>query len=636
MTKVTVFEKECIMSGLSIMRTVSDHGILRCDSRNRIFGTADPGQSVKMRLSRRGEVIFEGSTQAETNGRWEMYLPPVSASFDPCELCVSAGDEQLTVTDLLFGELFHISGQSNMELPVYRTIDPFDPHTPKENRYIREFRVPVTPTFGENEEYEDFQGGSWECAVGEPLMQMSGAGVYFAQTLFESYDVPIGLINTAAGGAPVESRLPCSILRSFGKYDSFLDECTRPGYMEATTEKDREKYRLWCEDMESRDEISGQIFSLDDLQGKCEIPFYFREDERFRGFSGRVWFRKTFVIPDDAKLDGDVLLSLGVMTDADIVYVNGAKVGETGYMYPPRLYDIPAGVLKYGENTVLVRLEVRTGNGGFVKGKRYCLKAGDRIIDLSGEWEYAIAAEAPYLEPDVFFQGLPLSMYAAMTAPTFNLNCTGLIWYQAESNGNWEDYPALFAAFVEMYRSRCGYDIPVVFAQLPNFDDPSGGIPDESWCHIREAQRSCLAIPGTAMTVNIDIGESNDLHPRNKWDVGRRLAYAARRLIFGDDVKESAPVSAAVTGQGELLLTLTNSGSLAARRTPMKGFAVTDEKGISHPACGVLCENGVTVSFDKGISPVSLRYLWENDPDMAELYCGELPVTPFELPVDPV
>ena len=633
---VTVFEKECIMSDLSIMRTVSDHGILRCDSRNRIFGTAASGQSVKMRLSRRDEVIFEGSTQAETNGRWEMFLPPVSASFEPCELCVSAGEEQLTVTDLLFGELFHISGQSNMELPVYRTIDPFDPHTPKENRYIREFRVPVMPTFGENEEYEDFQGGTWECAVGEPLMQMSGTGVYFAQTLFESCDVPIGLINTAAGGAPVESRLPCSILRSFGKYDSFLDECTRPGYMEDTTEKDREKYRLWCEDMESRDEVSASIFDLDDLQGKCEIPFYFREDERFAGFSGRVWFRKTFVIPDDVGLDENALLSLGVMIDADIVYVNGAKVGETGYMYPPRLYDIPAGGLHHGENTVLVRLEVRTGNGGFVKGKRYCLKAGDRIIDLSGEWEYAIAAEAPYLEPDVFFQGLPLSMYAAMTAPAFNLNCTGLIWYQAESNGNWEDYPALFAAFVEMYRRRCGYDIPVVFAQLPNFDDPSGGIPPESWCHIREAQRSCLDIPGTAMTVNIDIGESNDLHPKNKWDVGRRLAYAARRLIFGDDVKESAPVRAAVTGAGELLLTLTNSESLTARRSPMEGFTVTDEKGISHPACGVLCEKGVTVSFDKEISPVSLRYLWENDPDMAELYCGELPVTPFELPVDPV
>ncbi|MBR4224665.1 MAG: hypothetical protein IKR73_07635, partial [Oscillospiraceae bacterium] len=482
---------------------------------------------------------------------------------------------------------------------------------------IREFRVPVVCRFDDSE-FDEFTGGSWALSVGEALLSMSAAGHYFAEEIRARLDVPVGLLNTSAGGAPVEARMSLAMLRSYGGYDTFLDKCTKPGYIEDTTAADAERYSKWTADMHtSISDVSAMEFT-----GECSIPFHFSEREDLRGISGRVWFRRTFEIPDDAPLD-DALLSLGTMVDADVVYVNGTMVGETTYMYPPRLYSLPQGLLRHGTNDVYIRLEVHTANGGFTVGKRYCVKLADRIIDLSGRWEYAITDKAGYLVDGTFFQGLPLSLYA-MTAPAYKVRCAGLIWYQAESNGDAARYPFLFREFVEMYRRRCGYDIPVVFAQLPNFADVEPG----SWAAIREGQRKCLEIPGTAMSVNIDCGESHDLHPLDKWDVGKRLAYAALRLIYHDEsVPDSpAPLSAHLGDD----ITIHMSKAVTADHTPLQQFTVYDG-GSEYPASASIDGDTITVTFDKSITPVRVRYLYEDDPKTVELYCDGIPVTPFEI-----
>ena len=622
------------MEKLTVMRFVGDHMILQRDTENKIFGRGERGRNISLCLLQGDELKEQVKGRTDDNGRWEVTLSPRSASFEPYEIRVTDGKSTVCAKDVLFGDLYHISGQSNMELPIIRTIDPFAPHLPKENRYIREFRMSVTNCFDPDAEYEDFLDGKWDLSEGAALMNMSGAGHYFAEELFERYNIPIGLVNTAAGGAPVEARMPAEMLYSFGDHNDFLDKATKPRYMEDTIEADRKKYAAWLGAIAEKDTVSDKIFSLEDGFRPCNIPFYFRDDKYLKDFNGQIWFRKRFTIPEDAKLEGDVLLSLGVMIDADVTYINGVKVGETGYMYPPRLYHVPADILRHGENTVYVRLEVHTSRGGFVHGKRYCIRIGGRIIDLSGKWEYIAAGEAPILEPDVFFQGLPLSMYAAMTAPAFNIRFKGLIWYQAESNGNAARYPFLFGEFVKMYRRRSGYDIPVIFAQLPNFADPLGDMPEGSWAQIREAQRKCLEIPLTAMSVNIDLGEGNDLHPINKWDVGKRLAYCAERLIYGekDTPAYIYPVSASVKGRGEAIIHL-NDVSKVTAPAHMKKFTAVDEQGNIFKADAVLSDDGIKLCWDEDAVPVKLRYLWENDPDSIELYCDGLPVTPFEIEI---
>jgi len=620
----------------SLMRFFGDHMILQSDRENCARGKAPDGSFVVLSITdSRGDQRNICSPAAE-NGVFELIIPPYEPSYESYVLTFSCDGEEITFTDVLFGELYHISGQSNMELPICRTIDPLDPIIPKGNGFIREFRVPVQCCFGKDEEYDDFQGGEWKSAEGNDLMNMSAAGFYFAEKLNKMLDVPVGLVNTSAGGSPVEARMPYSMLMELGGYEEFLSRCTVPDYEKNTAEADRAKCTKWCAELESKDKISKDIFTAPVEFTKCRIPFYFRDDPKLSGFCGRIWFRKKFIIPDDMDLS-DAVLILGAMIDADEIFVNGVHAGSTGYMYPPRIYPVPQGVLHTGENILHIRLEVRQGMGGFVEGKKYCLKSGENIIELSGEWEYAVAAKGEYIAPDVFFQGLPLSMYGALTAPAFGINFRGLIWYQGESNDKApERYYDLFKAFVNMYRDRCGYDIPVIFTQLCNFDDPVQCVPPLSWAQVREQQLKCLDIPETAMAVTIDVGESNDLHPINKRDVGHRLALCAERLIYKDRLvpEDIFPVSAEITEKGRVLLSFTDNKAVVLKNPVPKHFEMILSDGKIICPSAELCGEGITLEYESEENPVLLRYAYKNDPAMPDLFSsGGLPLSPFRIDI---
>ncbi|MBP0957846.1 MAG: alpha/beta fold hydrolase [Oscillospiraceae bacterium] len=618
----------------TVMRLFGDHMILQSGQENCVRGKAPSGEKITLAISggRTDETVL--NAVSNENGEYEIIIPPYPPSFEGYTMTFSCGGEEIVFSDVLFGELYHISGQSNMELPICRTIDPLNPVIPNGNKFIREFRVPVMCCFGKDEEYDDFQGGEWKCAEGDDLMDMSAAGYYFAEKLAKKLDVPVGLVNTSAGGSPVEARMPYEMLMELGGYEDLLARCTVPDYEKNTAEADRVKYAKWCAELESKDYISKDIFTASHEFTKCHIPFYFRDDPELSGFCGRVWFRKKFFIPDDMDISGAVLV-LGAMIDADEVFVNGVSVGNTGYMYPPRIYPVPEEVLHRGENILHIRLEVRQGRGGFVKGKKYCLKSGDRLIDLSGEWEYAVAARGEYLEPDVFFQGLPLSMYGALTAPAFGVNFRGLLWYQGESNDRDPDrYYGLFKRFVQMYRERCGYDIPVIFTQLCNFDDPVQCVPPLSWAEIREQQRKCLDIPKTAMAVTIDIGESNDLHPINKRDVGRRLAICAERLIYKDELvpEDIFPASAEMEECGRIVLSFTDNKAVRMKNDTPRHFEIVSLSGKIIRPRAELTHNGIILEYDGEDIPLLLRYAYENDPTIPDLFSSTgLPLSPFVI-----
>lgn len=604
--------------------------ILQSGKENIIYGSAPEFSQVTLVIT--GGTEKHLSAVSDENGKWQLAIPPFPSSFNAFAFEFFCENETISFNDILFGELYHISGQSNMELPLNRTIDPLNEVIPDESRFIREFRVPVKCCFGKNEEYDDFLGGEWKTAEGEDLLEMSAAGYYFAEEIFQKYNVPVGLVNTSAGGSPVEARLPYETLLRLGGYEDFLTRCTVPDYEKNTAEADRKKYAEWCAGLDRADSISQNIFHTETGFTKCRIPFYFRDDLALNGFCGRIWFRRKFEIPEGADLENAMLI-LGAMIDADKVYINGVQTGETGYMYPPRNYPVSKNLLQIGTNTVHVLLEVRQGQGGFVKGKNYCLKLSDRIIDLSGEWEYCIAAKGEYITPDVFFQGLPLSMYAALTAPTFRIKFRGLLWYQGESNDrNPERYFELFKIFVNMYRSRCDYEIPVIFTQLCNFDDPVQSVPPMSWAMVREQQLKCLEIHNTAMAVTIDIGEANDLHPMNKRDVGRRLALCARRLIYDDSSvpEDIVCLSARNVIPGRVLLKFSDNALLRLKNETAKHFELIFEDGSVIIPKAEKTSIGIILTFNGENTPVSVRYAWSNDPENPDLFTSEgLPISPF-------
>lgn len=204
--------------------------ILQSATENCVHGKSPSDEKITLTVSGSSGVERVLSAVSNENGEYEIIIPPYPPSFESYTLTFSCGGEKIVFSDVLFGELYHISGQSNMELPIFRTIDPLDPKIPKGSRFIREFRVPVVCCFGKDEEYDDFQGGEWKYALGNDILNMSAAGYYFSEKLSEKLDVPIGLVNTSAGGSPVEARMPYGMLMELGGYEEFLARCTVQGY----------------------------------------------------------------------------------------------------------------------------------------------------------------------------------------------------------------------------------------------------------------------------------------------------------------------------------------------------------------------------------------------------------------------
>lgn len=523
----------------------SDGMILQRDAEN--FITGDGEGTVTLTLERDDRIC--GRSRIAADGRWRIAVPAGEADCLPYTINIRCGSLMLVISDVYFGDVFHITGQSNMELPLSRTYSPFVGEVPvPEEELIREYRVPIKLCFEAGKEANRFEGGKWVRACDDKDLEMSAAGYYFAKKLFKQIGVPIGLVNTSAGGSPIEGRLPAEVIREFPELDAVTDRVTAENFMENTEKEGAENEREWDDIIKKNDHIGTSIirgeYPADALS--CTVPMRVNDLPDLDGFCGRIWFWRTFEVPDDANLTEPMLI-LGTLVDGDTAYINGKKVGSTGYLYPPRYYPIPKGLLKNGENRVAVALDINASNGGFTEGKRFCVKLGDNFIDIDGQWNYTVAVKTEKRKPVEFLPGLELGEYAYMTAPAYRLAFKGMLVYQGETNA-WQAqlYDKLYRRFVEYYRMRCGSEIPVVSVQLPNWQ-PGG----EGWVMIRQKQLECCAIPNTSMAVTLGMGENNDLHPIDKASVGEALCDAVLRLIYGKgDPRPLSPVSIKQTKNG--------------------------------------------------------------------------------------
>ncbi len=616
---------------LKLNSVFSNGMIFQRDTQNNVYGIADAGEKTELRLIQGGKEIFRGEGEAGADGHFRISIPPCPGSTEPYEIKVSCGNESTEIHDVYSGELFNISGQSNMELPVSRTRYPFsEPAVLKENPLIREFRVPIVSCFTPGEVSYDFpEGGAWKNAVGDNIADMSAAGYYFATDIFERLGIPVGLVNTSAGGAAVEGFMPYDMIREYGIDDEFLDEATKPGYIERRTEFDTTALQNWFDSLGTED--FGLVGS-DDMK-ECVVPCTTDDIGELNGFSGRLFFFREFTVPESFPLDGAELI-MGTVTDSDTMYINGVKVGETTYKYPPRYYPVGSGILRKGKNTIAVRVEITNGIGGFNKDKKYCLKNGCREIALSGKWKYAVAKRAERLEPGVFFQSKPLALYSTMFAPAVMLKYKALLWYQGESNV-WaaDHYKQMFTDFIKFYRRSIGYDIPVIFTQLCSFKGMAGENEiSDGWARLRNAQLGCLETEKTAMAVIFDIGEYNDLHPKNKYGVGKRLAYYAGGVVYGDEV---VFVRCRNAEQKDDTIVLTFDGEVFLKNADESQFEAVFEDGTTEkliPAANETCGDTVLLKCGHSGKIKAVRYAWDNAPEILNLYDLMLvPISTFEI-----
>lgn len=619
---------------LKLPRLISDGMVLQRNEAVKIWGWAEAGSTVTLEFAGKVRSAITGE-----DGKWQVALEPMQAG-GPYGLTVSSGDERLSVGDILVGEVWVCSGQSNMTIPIYRTLDLLEEEVSHiNNNEIRQFWVPQRYDF--NVSREDLDGGEWVGAIPENIMNFGAVGYFFAAALQRKYKVPVGLINASIGGTPIEAWMSEDSLKEFPVHMEELTRYKDDSYIEKVIREDAEKSAEWF----------GKLGSLDMGTGRDGKPWYSEDldtsdwntmtlpacwaDEGLKGFCGSVWFRKEIELP--AEFAGlPARLRMGTIVDSDTTYVNGTVAGGITYRYPPRKYDLPAGILKAGRNIIALRVISNGGEGEFIKDKPYRLEVGGRVISLEGEWKYRVGASAGEPLPGTtFIQYKPAGLYNGMIYPLVNYGIKGFLWYQGESNTTRPDeYRALFKKLVTDWRRVWGRGcLPFLYVQLPNFGKAAGEPGQSEWAEFREAQESGLTLPQTAMVVLHDAGEWNDLHPMDKKTVGERLALAARRLAYGEDITCSGPVFKEMRIEGSrAVITFSNVGKglIVKGGGNPKHFAIAgrDMKFVWGEAR--IEGDSVIVRNERIAEPAAVRYAWADNPEGANLYNSEgLPAACF-------
>lgn len=636
---------------LRLPRLIGDGMVIQRDRAVKIWGWAGAGDKVTVGLIRGMREDAHGSAPgihacqshectAGADGRWEVLLEPVEAG-GPYTLLVSAAGESVTVTDILAGDVWLCSGQSNMQTPILRLTEMFGKEIAEScSSRIRYFQVPERYDF--NKKHDDMEGGSWvRCDEPEKVMLFSAVAFFFAAELQRKYDIPVGIINASVGGSPIEAWMSEESLSDWPDSLEELAKCKDDAYVEDAKSREMAAMNQWFSRLDSLDEglgsngeplYAGEI----DTSGWADIDIPTSwEDAGLKDFYGSVWLRKTFTIAA-GQAGKEAVLRLGTIIDSDVAYVNGVQVGAVPYRYPPRKYMIPAGLTKAGENTIAVRVVSNSGDGGFVEDKPYRIEAGGEVIDLTGRWKYRIGARMAEPLPEMtFFNWKPAGLYNGMIAPLHDFVIKGVAWYQGEANTFVpERYFSLFSKMVSDWRRAWVNDrLPFLYVQLHNWQRPVNEPGDSQWARLREQQLIALSLPGTGMASAIDAGEWNDIHPLDKLTVAKRLALAAYRVAYGEDIIASGPIYRDMVKEGNRIrirFMEPTGGLVSVDGKPLRHFAVAGPDRRFVWADARIEGDTVVVWNDDIDDPVAVRYAWADNPEGANLYnSAGLPASPF-------
>ncbi|MFH6951264.1 sialate O-acetylesterase [Flavobacterium sp. FlaQc-51] len=615
---------------IKLPRLISDGMILQRDTKVKIWGWASAKEKIELNFNHKTY-----KTVTTEDGKWMIVLPSQKAG-GPYEMTLK-GNNTIVLKNILFGDVWVCSGQSNMELPMDRLKDKYkDVIAKAENSNIRQFLVPDQYYFAN--EKEDFISGEWVSANPVSVLQFSGVAYFFALEIYEKYKIPIGLINSALGGSPAESWISEESVKKFpDHYQEYLKY--KDGTLEKQIEENDQKVSNdWYKLANNTDEglkNKWKSADLNDLDWKTmNIPGYWA-DKELGNMNGVVWFRKEFVVPKVKQ--NTAKLILGRIVDADSVYVNGHFVGTTSYQYPPRIYSFDANILKESKNEIAVRVINNSGKGGFVIDKPYQLVSGNDTLDLKGLWKYKLGAKMLPLPSPTFVRWKPVGLYNAMIAPLKQYSIKGVLWYQGESSTKKPlEYFSLMETLIANWRTQWQQQkLPFILVQLTNFMESKPEPVESNWAALRQQQLNVLKIPNTGMAVTIDLGEWNDIHPLNKYDVGKRLALQARKIAYGEkNLVASGPLFKSIEQrENKLILSFTNTGSgLIAKDSPiLKGFAIAGSKGKFVWANATIEGDKIIVWSNNIINPIKVRYAWADNPVEANLYNKEnLPASPFE------
>jgi len=634
---VLSFSIQYAKAQVRLPQLVSDSMVLQRDAKIKIWGWASPGEKIKIKFNGHKYGI-----STATNGQWSAELPPMKAG-GPYAMDISAKNH-IIIHDILIGDVWFCSGQSNMVLPMERVKEKYPDVIDSANYpQIRNFFIPTVSDVSKI--YDDLPPGKWLAADPKNVLNFGAASYFFAKQIYHKYHVPIGLINSSVGGTPIQAWISEEGLKNISQYADRLTMLKDTAYLNDIKRKTAERKEPDSRPVKITDKgLTGPVKWYDTAcvaQGwhKFWLPGYWA-DQGVRGLNGVVWFRKEINVP--ASMTGKpAKLFMGRIVDADYLYVNGVLSGSTSYQYPPRRYNLPAGLLKPGKNIIVIRIVNTAGKGGFVPDKPYYVTADGQNIDLRGDWQYKVGQVfPPKNDRDNFIpfsaQNEPTGLYKTMVAPVINYPIKGILWYQGEANTlRPNEYEQLLPALIADWRNKWHEgNIPFIYAQLPGFMEVDYSPTDSKWAQLREGQLKTLSVPNTAMAVTIDAGEWNDIHPLDKKDVGERMALGAEKIAYGDTgLVASGPIYQSAKIEGNKIVISFNSigsGLIAKGGTELSQFAIAGEDGKYVWANAIIKDNKVIVWSDEITQPLYVRYAWADNPEGANLYNKEgLPASPF-------
>jgi sialate O-acetylesterase len=631
-----------ISAQLRLPRYISDNMILQRDRPVTIRGWAAAGETVKVMLN---DIAY--SAIAKNDSTWSVQLKSHKAG-GPYTLRISTVKENITVNNILFGDIWFCSGQSNMNFRAGGV-----------NNFEQERKDAAYPMIrqldgnrvGSEIPQQDILQGKWVICDSTTVQAFSAVAFFFAKELYAKYKVPVGIINASWGGSPIQTFMSAEAMAPFPEYKGKIDSIT-PSFIRDTKEKYKLINHKWALKFYALSDYISQDLKLTRDTGffdadnwkKIHVPGYL-ENQGLKPKHGISWYKKEFNLDQDPA--GDFNIDLGRIKLSCAVFVNGQFVGRQFSIWYNANYKIPAGILRNGVNEILVCSYNEGGETGFQPfyKPRLINNVSKKSVMLEGEWLYKQGKvfEKPgtlgSLTPLEYFEHqYPTLVYNSMIAPFHQYEIKGFLWYQGEDNSKFSQcyaYENMLSGMIKSWRNAWNdTSLPFLIVQLANFHRPGSGA--TPWTIVQEAQTRVGAnIPHAGTIVINDIGDAVDIHPRNKQEVGRRLALAARKIAYGEKkLVASGPVFKSFRKEkDELIIHFDNIGSGLVSKDgaeSLNAFFLAGEDGIFHKAVARINGNKVVVTADKVPDPVYLRYAFEDNPGKVNFYNRDgLPAVPF-------
>lgn len=628
-----------VWSEVKLLPIFSDNMVLQQKAEVPIWGETLPGKTISIKTSWNKKAY---STTTNKDGKWTIKVTTPKAG-GPYSMTISDG-QPITLSNVMIGEVWLCSGQSNMEMSVGQVKDK-EKEIANADKYpnIRLFHVKNAISTREKSNLEAINNG-WEECSSSTIERFSACGYFFGRELNKNIEVPIGLIESCWGGTLAEAWTSACALRHMPDFRAAVDRLSvLPESNEEREQLYKEQLAKWWNDFRSADkgyEAGKAAWAMSDLDDSkwddIKTPGYLQQNG-LDGFNGIVWLRKTITIPKSWE-GKELSLNLGPIDDEDNTFFNGVEVGHTDGWMSGRNYKVPSNIVNAGTAKISIRITDGGGNGGCWGGAdNFNIECGNESISLAGLWKYKVAVDTRRFSSMPQYTAnnpnIPTVLYNAMLNPIIPYTIKGVIWYQGESNAPLAyQYRDLLPLMINDWREKWGYNFSFYIVQLANYMGRKEQPAESAWAELREAQVMTLAQNNTGMACIIDIGEENDIHPKNKQEVGRRLALLAEANDYGMKIAYSGPMYSGYTVEGNVFkISFKNTfGGLKTNdeKAP-RGFQIAGPDHKFVWADARIQGDNIIVSSPYIKFPIAVRYAWADNPVSNVYNVAGLPASPF-------